>query len=52
MKEIENKGYDNDSDDDVLFGNVDESDDDNIIEPEYQKTDDITSFWGTKLVKK
>jgi hypothetical protein len=52
MKEIENKGYDNDSDDDVLFGNVDESDEDNIIEPEYQKTDDITSFWGTKLVKK
>ena len=52
MKEIENKGYDNNSDDDMLFGNVDESDDDSVMEPDSLKTNDITSFWGTKLIKK
>lgn len=52
MKEIENKGYDNNSDDDMLFGNVDESDDDSVMEPDSPKTNDITSFWGTKLIKK
>jgi len=52
MKEIENKGYDNDSDDDMLFGKVDESDDEGISEPDSHMTNDITSFWGTKLIKK
>lgn len=52
MKEIENKGYDNDSDDDMLFGNVDESEDEGRVESNCQITDDITSFWGTKLIKK
>mgnify|MGYP003691418725 FL=1 len=52
MKEIENKGYNNNSDDDMLFGNVDESDDDSVMESDSPKTNDITSFWGTKLIKK
>ena len=51
MKEIEKKGYDNDSDDETLFGNVDESDEEKM---DYKRDsqDDITSFWGTKLIKK
>jgi len=52
MKEIENKGYNNNSDDDMLFGNVDESDDDSVMESDSPKTNDITSFWGAKLIKK
>lgn len=52
MKEIENKGYDNDSGDDMLFGNVDESEDEEVTEPDSPMTNDITSFWGTKLIKK
>lgn len=52
MKEIENKGYDNNSDDDMLFGNVDESEDEEVTEPDSPMTNDITSFWGTKLMKK
>lgn len=51
MKDIENKGYDNNSDDETLFGTIDESDDE---DPEYkcEPKNDITSFWGTKLIKK
>lgn len=52
MKEIENKGYDNNSDDDMLFGNVDESEDEGVTESDSPMTNDITSFWGTKLIKK
>ena len=51
MKEIENKGYDNNSDEETLFGTIDESDE----EDNNSKCDpknDITSFWGTKLIKK
>tara|TARA_B110000285_G_scaffold53194_1_gene60522 strand:+ start:5349 stop:5798 length:450 start_codon:yes stop_codon:yes gene_type:complete len=52
MKDIENKGYDNNSDDDVLFGSVDESEDEGHVESNCPNVDDITSFWGTKLIKK
>ena len=51
MKDIEKKGYDNDSDDETLFGNIDESDEEDT---DYKRDsqNDITSFWGTKLIKK
>lgn len=51
MKDIEKNGYDNNSDDDTLFGNMDESDEEDIsYKPDPQN--DITSFWGTKILKK
>ena len=51
MKEFENKGYDNNSDEETLFGTIDESDEDNP-EYTYEPKNNITSFWGTKLIKK
>ena len=51
MKDIEKKGYDNDSDDETLFGNIDESDEEDT-DSKRDSQNDITSFWGTKLVKK
>jgi hypothetical protein len=51
MKDIENKGYDNNSDEETLFGTIDESDEE---ETDYKRDpqNDISSFWGTKLIKK
>ena len=51
MKDIENKGYDNNSDEETLFGNIDDSDEE---ETDYKRDpqNDISSFWGTKLIKK
>ena len=51
MKDIEKKGYDNDSDDETLFGNIDESDEEDT-DSKRDSQNDITSFWGTKLIKK
>jgi len=51
MKEMENKGYDNNSDEETLFGTMDESDEENM---DYKRDpkNDITSFWGTTIMKK
>ena len=51
MKDIEKKGYDDNSDEETLFGNIDESDEE---ETDYKRDpqNDISSFWGTKLIKK
>lgn len=51
MKDIEKKGYDNDSDNETLFGNIDESDEEDT-DSKRDSQNDITSFWGTKLIKK
>ena len=49
MKEIENKEFYNDSDEDMLFGNMNESEDENV---EKEDSSEIMSFWGTKILKK
>ena len=51
MKDIEKKGYDNDSDNETLFGNIDESDEEDT-DSKRDSQNDITSFWGTNLIKK
>ena len=57
MKEFENTGKFDNSDEDVLFGNVDESDDD-VDESISDSTQSpnvsthVSSFWGNQLVKK
>ena len=49
MKEIENKEFYNDSDEDMLFGNMNESDNEN---EEKEESSEMMSFWGTKILKK
>lgn len=49
MKEIENKEFYNDSDEDMLFGNMNESEDENV---EKEDSSEMMSFWGTKILKK
>ena len=54
MKEIENNDFHNISDYDVLFGNMDDSGDDEPVEEGSNNTngsDDIYSFWGKKVLK-
>jgi hypothetical protein len=56
MKELENKDSYNNSDEDVLFGNVDESDDEDENIPDNtdksKAYDIISSLWGGKQVLK
>jgi len=50
MKEIEEKEHYKSSDEDMLFGNMDDSSSEE--EEKVEISNEMTSFWGNRIIKK
>jgi hypothetical protein len=53
MKELENKDFHNESDEDILFGTMNESEDESEDDEKHKppENQEMMSFWGTKISK-